>query len=359
MLLNCDETGVDNKDFWKGLKFLTSKKALKNTIQTYQKSSKRITFLPFYSAAGHMVCSVWIIGLGKKGKNFHEIQSEMPNINNRTRNLYPKLFIFNDQGYTTKKTWKVTANFLIEVFQNYAENRKVLLTLDRLASHLDVETLEKLLVNGINTLFFSAGTTFALQPADNGFNAAFKRNLQGELVKRRLSSTEVEKDQFVPLLAAAELAGDTVSEKQMRNSFKVTGICPFSEKIIRQRIGMEDEIAEQIEYQNKQRVQKICSDFFDTSFKATSLVKKVAPKQTFRVKKNQSFTSADFIQNSQDLLKEKQDVEQKKLEKQEKKQFLVALNLILQTSFCFNINLLKKEKSSIRRSKKEGPQRSV
>ena len=252
LLLNCDETGVDNKDFWKGLKFLTSKKALKNTIQTYQKSSKRITFLPFYSAAGHMVCSVWIIGLGKKGKNFHEIQSEMPNINNRTRNLYPKLFIFNDQGYTTKKTWKVTANFLIEVFQNYAENRKVLLTLDRLASHLDVETLEKLLVNGINTLFFSAGTTFALQPADNGFNAAFKRNLQGELVKRRLSSTEVEKDQFVPLLAAAELAEDTVSEKQMRNSFKVTGICPFSEKIIRQRIGMEDEIAEQIEHQNKE-----------------------------------------------------------------------------------------------------------
>ena len=72
------------------------------------------------------------------------------------------------------------------------------------------------------------------------------------LVKRRLSSTEVEKDQFVPLLAAAELAGDTVSEKQMRNSFKVTEICPFSEKIIRQRIGMEDEIAEQIEHQNKE-----------------------------------------------------------------------------------------------------------
>ena len=109
-----------------------------------------------------MVCSVWIIGLGKKAK----ISTKF-NLKCQISATEPAIFTQSSSFSMTKdilqkKTWKVTANFLIEDFQNYAENRKVLLTLDHLASHLDVETLEKLLVNGINTFFFSAGTTFAL-----------------------------------------------------------------------------------------------------------------------------------------------------------------------------------------------------
>ena len=68
LLLNCDEIPVSNKDFWQGSKFLVSRTNVKKTKQTPSKPSRAITFLPFYSAAGHMVCSVWIIGLGKKGQ---------------------------------------------------------------------------------------------------------------------------------------------------------------------------------------------------------------------------------------------------------------------------------------------------
>ena len=279
----------------------------------------------------------------KKGADYQEIKILRPKSTKKNRASYPKLFIFNDAGYTTKQSWEATADFLIEVFKKYAENRKVLLTLDRLASHMDASVLEKMLINGINTLFYPAGSTFALQPADNGLNMAFKKKLNRSLEFHQISSSMIDKDTFPSLLATAEMAVDEISKKEMQHSFRVTGICPFDPKIIKARMTIKSEIEDSKEQSLRDRIYNLSSNFFEASFSETSLIQKATSSHTIRAKKNQCFTSEDLIENSRVLIQKKQKREQEKIEKQRQAELEVTYCENLLQEVCLIMLFEKKE----------------
>ena len=92
-----------------------------------------------------------------------------------------RMYAWNKSGWVSKQIWLQSVNKFIKIMKTLFNGRRVVLILDRLAAHLDLEILSLLLKNNIYTFFIPTKSSHLVQPLDQLIFANFKKVLRQKI----------------------------------------------------------------------------------------------------------------------------------------------------------------------------------
>ena len=143
-----------------------------------------------------------------------------------------------DSVYGTQKNGYFTADHFLSVLQHFVRHavstRPLLLILDGASSHINEESLQYAIVNGVNILLLPSHTTHMLQVADVAVFKPFKAYWRGECDRLRGAKRYtcapgeigVRRSDILPAALAAWT--HATKRENVISGFRRTGIYPFS-----------------------------------------------------------------------------------------------------------------------------------
>jgi hypothetical protein len=190
VLINADETRVrieGEQQKGKGIESTQKKKA--SSIKA--SAGDAATHIPFHTAEGKMVISVFVLPLDAKGEsNFY-----LRDLTRGKRGSHPTFYCFTETGWMNSETWVEVLKKLNEVLEKKYPGLEPCLLLDKLAVHMQDDALRYCVWNRMHVAFFPAHATHFLQPSDNLLFTVFKKGLyhrlQAALVGVRVNHTDL------------------------------------------------------------------------------------------------------------------------------------------------------------------------
>lgn len=161
-VINADETKIRIDPSNSNFKAITCNSKSKNTTVVKQ-NKKWATFVPFHSNK-KLVLAVIIIPFTKKNK----VSIKLRRHDYFLRSTGTKVFYtFNKSGCMNTKLWQEIL-ILFKAEMNFLyPNKKTVLLLDNLNSHVNVDILHWSIQNNIQMLFFPKYSSSYLQPSDD------------------------------------------------------------------------------------------------------------------------------------------------------------------------------------------------
>jgi hypothetical protein len=190
-VFNIDESPCDA--LRSTLKVMLDRNALHTGVIKLPWDSLR-TIVPVVAADGSIFMILFIYQDGSKKAPPLSMKPWMGSQNrNGLRSSIDYYYATTSKGYMIKELWKMLIDKFVEKLTPIKNGADALVYMDRLASHLDLESTKKLVEHGIEVLFLPPHTTHRIQPLDQAPLANFKRALcrekHGEL-HRRLNQEE-------------------------------------------------------------------------------------------------------------------------------------------------------------------------
>lgn len=312
-LLNADETRVtvDINQLCTKLIECKEKEKKSSLVAT---AGKGATYIPFHSAAGSMIMSVFVVPFDANG--FADFQ--LDEVRCQRRDTHPVYFAFTETGWMNSVTWLATMDILKKEMEIQHPGLRVGLLLDQLKVHLDADSLVYCSSNDIAVGFFPPHCTHFLQPSDDVLFTNFKKSL------RRMAATtlhvlrEDDKDLGSRLIGIAQSILGTLSPEIIKRSWANTGMFPFEKEKIKERAlkNIGNSADGQIKMKDDSRAAAVArqasQDVIDRVFNNS------APKRTrVRAITGLLFSGEEIIQQRAQLAEEAAEKEAEKLRKKE------------------------------------------
>ena len=150
-----------------------------------------------------------------------------------------RCYIWNEGGWVNLNVWKKIVQFLRRTVGYMFESQIGIMLLDRLAPHMNVALLRMLQKANIECFLLPGKSTHFLQPLDQYPFSNFKQHFR-KLVTN-LDLVPINNNQppskLQGIVLNAEL--DCFTKASIMKGFRDTGIYPFDEKLIIERLNVE------------------------------------------------------------------------------------------------------------------------
>ena len=227
VLMNADETRVrieGEQQKGKGIESTQKQKASAVKAQ----AGDAATYVPFHTALGEIVMSVFVLPLDAKGmSNFY-----LRDLTRASRGSHPTYYCFTETGWMNSDTWLEVLKKLKEVLAEKFPGLEPCLLLDKLAVHMNDDALRYCVQNRLHVAFFPAHATHFLQPSDNLLFTVFKKGLYRQLQTALLGVRVNHTDLGAILVAIAQDLEVKLTPSLISASWRNTGLHPWDKKKI-------------------------------------------------------------------------------------------------------------------------------
>ena len=225
IIINADETFLDST---------TTKRNINRVHSTNQKhafivkSKRRETrgMVTFCNAAGDILLNVLSKPAGNTKKPEKREKLLIGKQGVRKRRVLNQAYAWTAKGWITKSVWKQSVELFVKIMKRHFPGRQVVLIIDKLAAHMDLDIVHYLYKNGVYCFFLPKKSSHILQPLDQFIFGNFKNLLRKKILKFRQSHGSDTKVPFDTLIMEAAEEGFT--RKVVCKSFEVIGLHPFS-----------------------------------------------------------------------------------------------------------------------------------
>lgn len=199
------------------------------------------TAVPIVAADGSIFMILLIYQDGSKKAPDTKIEpwSRASN-HNGLRNCIDYYYATTARGYMTNDLWRQLVNLFVTKLVPILNGANALLYLDRLSSHMDESSLERLVSSNVQVLYLPPHTTHLVQPLDQFPLANYKKNLtrlKHKELHRRLNEKISLNGILSTIIHDAIVSGFTPSS--IVSSFKKTGLYPWNESTFRDRFDCD------------------------------------------------------------------------------------------------------------------------
>ena len=154
--------------------------------------------------------------------------------NTRTNSKWPTKIYFNDTGYIDDDLFEKVANEFTHIWKLRYPGLICVPLGDNLGSHRNIDIIVNGQKDNIHWWFFVENTTHWIQPLDSYIFARFKQVFHQRLQERLYGMSLLQNFSNFSLIYEIEEAQKVAYTKEtIEKSFSVTGIFPFSKKIIK------------------------------------------------------------------------------------------------------------------------------
>ena len=181
-IINADEIHFSTVRQISSQKIISSKDAQMPSVNRPSHSNS-MTMIPFVSASGWVILMVYIMkhkGCGSKNF-FHQ-----DHISTRENRVLKRAYVWNDSGWLLIDIWRKIIDIFIRETKFYFNGQTGILIFDKLAAHLNIECVLKLMSNNFRTIFLPAKSTHLTQPLDGPPFANLKNNFETILLNTHL-----------------------------------------------------------------------------------------------------------------------------------------------------------------------------
>ena len=225
IIINVDETRIDSHKCQSKKTVVISSEVGKVNLSNmkYRQSRSLITFV---NASGNVLLNVLVsptTGEIGKEKIVSIPMKTKPSIKGDVLN---RMYAWNKSGWVSKQIWLQSVNKFIKIMKTLFNGRRVVLILDRLAAHLDLEILSLLLKNNIYTFFIPTKSSHLVQPLDQLIFANFKKVLRQKIWNFQTTHGYNVKVPIDNLIMESEV--EAFTPQVVKKSFEVVGLMPFN-----------------------------------------------------------------------------------------------------------------------------------
>ena len=255
-----------------------------------------------------------------KGQELYYIESdaiEEQGAGTRQRPI-PQMRIYTPTGMIDGETWEIIYSGFLEHMNNTDPGKEYLVYMDNLPQHTNLNTIEKGLKQGVDSMFLPKGTSQFSQPSDNIPFGSMRKiiNREGSLTMGK--NINHEKLNVIIRDIVPKAMAKSFKPNQIKHAFEETGIYPFNEDILRrntlENLGNLTDKSKNTLAELEEKV----SDAITTIYKKDDEGK---PTTKQRVKAtiglNQAYTSGHVLQMHEMEVQKQEDEARKKNEKKQ------------------------------------------
>lgn len=226
-MVNADETRITVTQRQRNIPTIESTLKPKPGI-TELVAAKGATYIPFVTAVGEMVMSVFIVPIDNDGS----VTFPLKRVQRGRRDQHNTYYTYTDSGWLNEKTWVLVLQKLDKEWRRRFPKRKLCLHLDNLRVHMTVDSLRLCTKKAMLVVFFPKNATHFIQPADDVMFATFKRKLQETHSESLTFLTSDDKDLGKHLLGLAQDLEVVITPEVIKASWRNTGMYPFDKELI-------------------------------------------------------------------------------------------------------------------------------
>ena len=262
-----------------------------------------LSALPFLSAAGEVICVVYVAK-----QEATTIESDLATacwpehdiIYPGKKISYPTAFSVTKTGFMTGKLFSAALSYFGKQWQVLYPGLQCYLFLDNLACHLTFEVASVAASWGIVLVYLPKNTSHFLQPCDDSIFAMAKKTHAGLL--RKFKTGSMIRGQPILMkginVTAAYMAMNVALKKEIiQSGFRNTGLWPFDAARILKRTSnheLEGKSTTKCLTAENARIQGLCKDSFGALMDATKVPP--APAKFKKIQKEVIFDSHQIIQ---------------------------------------------------------------
>ena len=157
----------------------------------------------------------------------------------RSDSIKHRMVIDGEASWMSREQWKAVIDKFIEIYKSRFLSRPGIMVMDRLHSHFDNETVDKLLESRIELAYLPPHSSHIIQPLDRepfgNAKRVFRRNCKlakSVLFGKKLSSLENDLQSIV-----AKSEDEAFTKKVVKEGFKSSGLEPPNWELIENRIN--------------------------------------------------------------------------------------------------------------------------
>lgn len=230
VLINADETRVQIEGGQHRTKVFEAKSKTKASALEATRT-KSASYIPFHTATGKMIMSVFVLPIDKKGNSSFFLKE----VTYPRRGSHPTFYAFTETGWLNSDTWlKILETLQAQLSLQYPGLEACLL-LDNLSVHMTSKCLKFCKTNKIHVAFFPANSTHFLQPSDDKLFTNFKKLLYSKLGEKLVTIGHNQKELGALLVGIAQDCENMLTPTVIKASWRDTGIYPWDSRLILER----------------------------------------------------------------------------------------------------------------------------
>lgn len=227
LIFNADETRLSLKIENYSLKGIEYVKKVHNSI-VMNEDKKCASYIPFISRN-----KLFLNFLVFPMENDETSHIYLKKVTSKRNNNAPVYFLFTKSGWVNTEAWLLILSKFIEEIRKINLNDTVLLFLDKLNIHMNIEGLMMCKKQNVNVCFFPTYCTHFIQPCDITFFQMIKKYLLKKYHELLVKSKTRSKNILMILASSICDIENIISNDVISNSWEKVGLIPFEpEKII-------------------------------------------------------------------------------------------------------------------------------